>query len=148
MRAWPSATSTSRAPPRRPRGLGERATGLALDVTDAASFEAFLDAAEERLGRLDVLVNNAGIMWVGRFDEEPEAVALKQFDVNFHGVLRGMKLAVPRMRARGRGQIVNVASSASKIAPPGEATLLRHEARRVRLQRGRPRGAARAAACR
>ncbi len=103
-------------------GLGERAAGLALDVTDAASFAAFLDAAEERLGPLDVLVNNAGIMWVGRFDEEPEAVALKQFDVNLHGVLRGMKLAAARMRARGRGHIVNVASSASKIAPPGEAT--------------------------
>ena len=102
--------------------LGECAAGFHLDVTDGASFEAFLDTAEERLGALDVLVNNAGIMWVGRFDAEPEEVALKQFDVNLHGVLRGMKLAAARMRARGRGHIVNVASSASKIAPPGEAT--------------------------
>ena len=103
-------------------GLGERAAGFALDVTDAGSFAAFLDAAEERLGPLDVLVNNAGIMWVGRFHEEPEEVALRQFDVNLHGVLRGTKLAATRMCERGRGQIVNVASSASKIAPPGEAT--------------------------
>ena len=103
-------------------GLGERAAGLALDVTDAGSFAAFLDAAEARLGPLDVLVNNAGIMWVGRFHDEPEEVALRQFDVNLHGVLRGTKLAATRMRERGRGQIVNVASSASKIAPPGEAT--------------------------
>ena len=103
-------------------GLGERAAGFALDVTDTGSFASFLDAAEERLGPLDVLVNNAGIMWVGRFDEEPEAVALRQFDVNVHGVLRGMKLASARMRTRGRGHIVNVASSASKIAPPGEAS--------------------------
>ena len=102
--------------------LGERAAGFALDVTDAASFAAFLDAAEARLGPVDVLVNNAGIMWVGRFQEEPEDVALRQFDVNLHGVLRGTKLAAARMRERGRGQIVNVASSASKIAPPGEAT--------------------------
>ena len=102
--------------------LGERAAGFVLDVTDSASFASFLDAAEERLGPLDVLVNNAGIMWVGRFDEEPEPVALKQFDVNLHGVVRGMKLAAVRMRARGRGHIVNVASSASKIGPPGEAT--------------------------
>jgi short-subunit dehydrogenase len=102
--------------------LGERAAGFALDVTDGASFEAFLDAAEERLGPVDVLVNNAGIMWVGRFEQEPEEVALRQFDVNLHGVLRGTKLAAVRMRERGSGQIVNVASSASKIAPPGEAT--------------------------
>ena len=102
--------------------LGERAAGFALDVTDAGSFAAFLDAAEARLGPLDVLVNNAGIMWVGRFHEEPEEVALRQFDVNLHGVLRGTKLAAVRMRERGRGQIVNVASSASKLAPAGEAT--------------------------
>ena len=102
--------------------LGERAAGFALDVTDTASFAAFLDAAEARLGQVDVLVNNAGIMWVGRFHEEPEEVALRQFDVNLHGVLRGTKLAAVRMRERGRGHIVNVASSASKIAPPGEAT--------------------------
>jgi short-subunit dehydrogenase len=102
--------------------LGEQAAGFALDVTDAGSFAAFIDAAEERLGPVDVLVNNAGIMWVGRFHEEPEEVALRQFDVNLHGVLRGTKLAAVRMRERGRGQIVNVASSASKIAPPGEAT--------------------------
>jgi len=103
-------------------GLGERAAGFPLDVTDAGSFAAFLDAAEDSFGPLDVLVNNAGIMWVGRFDEEPEAFAIRQFDVNVHGVLRGMKLAAARMRARGRGHIVNVASSASKIAPPGEAS--------------------------
>ena len=110
-----SATATAAA-------LGERAAGFALDVTDTASFAAFLDAAEARLGQVDVLVNNAGIMWVGRFHEEPEDVALRQFDVNLHGVLRGTKLAAVRMRERGRGHIVNVASSASKIAPPGEAT--------------------------
>ncbi|MGH3392986.1 MAG: SDR family NAD(P)-dependent oxidoreductase, partial [Actinomadura sp.] len=48
--------------------------------------------------------------------------ALRQFDVNLHGVLRGMKLMLPRMRARGHGHVVNIASAASKVAPPGEAT--------------------------
>jgi short-subunit dehydrogenase len=102
--------------------LGGRAVGLELDVTDSDSFAGFLDAAERALGPVDVLVNNAGVMWVGRFGEEPEEVALRQFDVNLHGVIRGTKLAAARMRARGRGQIVNVASAASKVAPPGEAT--------------------------
>lgn len=98
------------------------AVGLPVDVTDTASFEAFLDAAEADLGPLDVLVNNAGIMWVGRFEDESEATALRQFDVNFHGVARGLRLAVPRMRARGRGHVVTVASAGSRVAPAGEAT--------------------------
>ncbi len=98
--------------------IGRGAAGVELDVTDTASFRAFLDAA----GPIDVLVNNAGIMWVGPFADEPEDVALRQMDVNFHGVVRGMKLALPAMRERGCGQIVNIASAASKIGSPGEAT--------------------------
>jgi NADP-dependent 3-hydroxy acid dehydrogenase YdfG len=104
------------------RRVGGGAVGLALDVTDSDSFATFLAAAEQAHGALDVLVNNAGIMWVGPFDEEPEATALAQFDVNLHGTIRGMKLALPAMRARGRGHVVNVASSASKVLPRGEAT--------------------------
>ncbi|MFI8074050.1 SDR family oxidoreductase [Streptomyces sp. NPDC086033] len=101
---------------------GGRLLGLSLDVTDTPSFEHFLSAVETRLGPIDVLINNAGIMWVGPFAEEPEEAALRQFDVNVHGVLRGMKLAIPGMRKRGRGHVVNIASAASKVAPPGEAT--------------------------
>jgi hypothetical protein len=67
---------------------------------------------------VDVLVNNAGIMWVGSFADEPEAVARKQFDVNFHGVVRGTRLAL----AGGTRTVVTVASAASFIAPAGEAT--------------------------
>ncbi|MFF3288707.1 SDR family oxidoreductase [Streptomyces sp. NPDC003023] len=104
------------------RQSGGRTIGLQLDVTDSASFERFLDRAQERFGPLDVLVNNAGIMWVGPFADEAEHTALRQFDVNVHGVLRGMKLAAPRMRARGAGHIVNIASAASRISPRGEAT--------------------------
>ena len=61
-------------------------------------------------------------MWVGAFDEEPETAAERMLDVNFHGVARGVRAAAPRMRARGSGQIVTVASVASHIAPAGEAT--------------------------
>lgn len=103
--------------------LGADAAGFPLDVTDAGSFAAFLAGAEEHFSRpLDVLVNNAGIMWVGRFEDEPEAVAIRQFDVNLHGTIRGMKLALPGMRDRGAGHVVNVASAASKLPPAGEAT--------------------------
>jgi hypothetical protein len=93
-----------------------------VDVTDSGSFRAYLDQAERQLGPLDVLVNNAGVMWVGAFEHEPEDAALRQFDVNFHGVVRGMKLAIPGMRRRGSGHIVNVASAASKLPPAGEAS--------------------------
>jgi NAD(P)-dependent dehydrogenase (short-subunit alcohol dehydrogenase family) len=98
------------------------AEGFALDVTSTDSFRAFLDLVAEHLGPVDVLVNNAGVMWVGPFDEEPESAAQRQIDVNLHGVVRGVKLAAPAMRERGRGQIVTIASAASKLPPPGEAT--------------------------
>lgn len=92
------------------------------DVTDSASLGGFLSAVEDRWGPIDVLVNNAGVMWVGRFDEEPEAATERQLAVNLHGVIRGVKLAAPAMRARGRGHIVTVASAAAKLSPAGEAT--------------------------
>ncbi|MFI0088152.1 SDR family NAD(P)-dependent oxidoreductase [Streptomyces bobili] len=54
---------------------------------------------------------------------EPEDAALRQFDVNVHGVQRGMKLVIPAMRERGRGHVVNIASAASKVAPAGPQRL-------------------------
>jgi NADP-dependent 3-hydroxy acid dehydrogenase YdfG len=102
--------------------LGDGAAGFDLDVTRRDSFAAFLDAAEERLGPLDVLVNNAGIMVLGRFLDEDDDTAGRMVDVNVHGVLLGMKLALPRMTARGRGHIVNMASQAGTFGAPGGAT--------------------------
>jgi NADP-dependent 3-hydroxy acid dehydrogenase YdfG len=99
------------------------AVGLALDVTQRHSFTAFVDAAEAAQGPLDVLVNNAGIMPIGPFLEEPDEVARRLFDVNVHGVILGMKIVLPRMVARGSGHVVNLASAAGRMASlPGEAT--------------------------
>ena len=102
--------------------MGPNAAGFALDVTRRDSFEAFIDAAEERFGPLDVLVNNAGIMPLGRFIDEDEATAVRMVDINLHGVIHGMKLALPRMMARNRGHVVNIASQAGKYGAPGGAT--------------------------
>ncbi|MFD4295396.1 SDR family oxidoreductase [Rhodococcus sp. NPDC058532] len=102
--------------------LPGEAAGFALDVTNEDSFTDFLDAVEAKWGPIDVLVNNAGVMWVGRFDEETEQATRRQLEVNLHGVIRGVRLTAPRMRARGRGQIVTVASAASRLSPAGEAT--------------------------
>jgi NAD(P)-dependent dehydrogenase (short-subunit alcohol dehydrogenase family) len=98
------------------------ALGLGLDVTDPESFASFLDEVETALGPLDVLVNNAGIQHLGPFLEEDAAATRRQFDVNVFGVVNGMRLALPRLLRRPEGHLVNVASSAGKIAPPGIAT--------------------------
>ncbi len=95
--------------------------GAALDVTSRESFAAFLATVADRLGPLDVLINNAGVMHVGPFLEEDDAWTRRQVDVNLHGVILGMKLALPAMVARGSGQVVNVASAAAKIGVPREA---------------------------
>ena len=102
--------------------LGPYARGFQLDVTDRESFEAFVADAEAELGPLDVLVNNAGIMQLGSFLEESDVVAERQVDINVHGVMFGMKIALPRFVARGRGHLVNIASSAGKGGFAGGAT--------------------------
>jgi NAD(P)-dependent dehydrogenase (short-subunit alcohol dehydrogenase family) len=98
------------------------ATAYQLDVTDKGSFAAFLDRVEADLGPLDVMINNAGILHLGPFLEEDEASQVRQVDINLHGAMTGTKLALRRMLPRGRGHIVNLASSAGKLAPPGIAT--------------------------
>jgi NAD(P)-dependent dehydrogenase (short-subunit alcohol dehydrogenase family) len=102
--------------------LGSNVSAYEVDVTDKDSFEAFLDAAEADLGALDILVNNAGIMQLGRFIDEDDATAIRQVDINVHGVIYGTKSALRRMRPRNRGHIVNIASSAGKAGVPGGAT--------------------------
>ncbi len=102
--------------------LGPSAVGLPLDVTERDSFAAFLDEAERQLGPIDVLVNNAGIMQIGRFIDEDDLTARRMVDINLHGVILGMKLALARMIPRDRGHIVNISSQAGKFGAPGGAT--------------------------
>ncbi|MCF8570233.1 SDR family NAD(P)-dependent oxidoreductase [Gordonia sp. HY002] len=93
--------------------------GIELDVTDAASIERFLDTVEERVGPVDVLVNNAGIMPVGSFLDYDEALIRRTVEIDFVGVILGTRAAARRMAARGGGQIVNIASVAGRLAAPG-----------------------------
>ena len=102
--------------------LGPRAAAFALDVTDRASFAAFLAAVEDRFGVVDALVNNAGIMPLGPFVEEDDVTARRLVDINVHGVMLGMKLALPGFVARGQGHLINIASAAGKSPYPGGAT--------------------------
>jgi NAD(P)-dependent dehydrogenase (short-subunit alcohol dehydrogenase family) len=102
--------------------LGASTVALPLDVTDRGSFADFLDETERQLGALDVLINNAGIMQIGRFIDEDDMTARRMIDINLHGVILGTKLALERMLPRGRGHIVNIASQAGKFGAPGGAT--------------------------
>jgi NADP-dependent 3-hydroxy acid dehydrogenase YdfG len=102
--------------------LGGETIAVGLDVCDRASFRRFLDEVEERLGPLDVLVNNAGIMQLARLVDEDDAAARRQVDINVHGVLHGCKEALPRMLARNAGHVVNIASTAGRVSFAGAAT--------------------------
>ncbi|MCW2587710.1 MAG: short chain dehydrogenase [Mycobacterium sp.] len=93
-----------------------------LDVTDHDSFAGFLDDVEERLGPIDVLVNNAGILPVGRLVDEPDALTRRALAVNVYGVIVGTKVAARRMLNRRSGHIINVASVNSETPSPGVAT--------------------------
>jgi NAD(P)-dependent dehydrogenase (short-subunit alcohol dehydrogenase family) len=93
-----------------------------LDVTDADSFSGFLDDVERQLGPIDVLINNAGIMPLGRIVDEADAVTRRILDINVYGVVLGSKLAARRMVPRGRGHIINVASLAGETYLAGAAT--------------------------
>jgi NAD(P)-dependent dehydrogenase (short-subunit alcohol dehydrogenase family) len=93
-----------------------------LDVTDRDSFSDFLDTVERQIGPIDVLINNAGIMPVGRIVDEPDAVTRRILDINVYGVILGSKLAAQRMVPRGSGHVINVASVAGELYAAGLAT--------------------------
>jgi NAD(P)-dependent dehydrogenase (short-subunit alcohol dehydrogenase family) len=101
--------------------IGPLARGFAVDVGSRDSFGAFVAAAEEGAGPIDVLVNNAGVMPLGRFLDEPDATSRTTLDVNLWGVIHGMQLVLPGMVERRRGHVVNVASMMGKLPVPGAA---------------------------
>ncbi|MFE3553348.1 SDR family oxidoreductase [Streptomyces sp. NPDC059193] len=89
-----------------------------LDVTDAADVNAFVAAARERYGRVDVMVNNAGVMPLSPLDALRVEEWDRTIDVNVRGVLYGIAAALPVMRAQGAGHFVNVASvGAYEVSP-------------------------------
>ncbi|MEV6677590.1 SDR family oxidoreductase [Streptomyces erythrochromogenes] len=89
-----------------------------LDVTDAGDVRGFVAAAGERYGRVDVMVNNAGVMPLSPLDALEVEEWDRMIDVNVRGVLYGIAAALPVMRAQGAGHIVNIASvGAYEVSP-------------------------------
>ncbi len=96
-------------------------SGHPLDVTDRESFAVFLDKARaDGGGHIDVLINNAGVMPVGPFLDQPQHAIRSAIEVNFYGVLNGCQLVLPEMVKRRSGHIVNIASLAGMVALPGQ----------------------------
>jgi len=102
--------------------LGGEIVGLPLNVTDPDSFAAFLDSAEDALGPIDVLVNNAGIMPTGLFADEDPTMTDRILDINLRGVITGSRLATTRFTRQGGGHLINIASLAGVSGFPGLAT--------------------------
>ena len=101
--------------------LGAQIAWQELDVTDADSFEAFVAAAESRYGRIDALVNNAGVMPLSSLAALKRDEWKKMIDVNIHGVLNGIAAVLPRFTAQQSGHVVNVASIAAHFVMPTAA---------------------------
>jgi short-subunit dehydrogenase len=93
-----------------------------LDVTNAASIKAFFDTCEDRLGPLDIHINNAGIMPLSPLLDETDEATLRILQVNVWGVIATTREIGRRMTERGKGHIVNVASTAGKQGVAGGAS--------------------------
>ncbi len=93
-------------------------TFLDLDVSSDESVIAVVQQVIERFGRIDVLINNAGIGSAGAAEESSVAQAQRVFDVNVFGVMRMTKAVLPHMRAQGGGRVINVSSVLGFLPAP------------------------------
>ena len=100
---------------------GGTAVPLEVDVTDEGQARAFVETAAERFGRLDSLVNNAGVMLLGPVEQADSEQWRTMIDVNVLGLLYCTSAALPIMRAQESGDIVNVSSVAGRFARAGNA---------------------------
>jgi NADP-dependent 3-hydroxy acid dehydrogenase YdfG len=99
-------------------GKGGLARARAVDVTSRAAVRGFIDFAKAELGRIDVMVNNAGVMPLSPMSALQVDEWDYMIDVNIRGVLNGIAAVLPDMKARGSGQIINVASVGAHVVVP------------------------------
>lgn len=102
------------------RAAGGAATYVHLNVTNEADWRAAVTTAVNQYGKLNVLVNNAGILLRGRIEETSEDDWDRIMAVNVKGVFLGTKHAIPAMRQAGGGSIINISSTAGLVGSPGE----------------------------
>lgn len=100
---------------------GRKVVALACDVRDPAQVKATFDAATGALGKIDILVNNAGTSQTGKFDDITDEVWQADFDLKLFAAIRLIRLALPGMRERQWGRIINVLNVGAKAPGGGSA---------------------------
>ncbi|MCW2295457.1 oxidoreductase [Rhodococcus erythropolis] len=100
-------------------GAAEDLLPVALDITDPHQVELAVDAATEKFGRIDVLVNNAGYGQLGLFEETSLDLIKKQFETNTFGTMTVTRAVLPVMRAQGSGHIFTVSSISGTVGVTG-----------------------------
>ena len=91
---------------------------LELDVRNTTTINTAVSTLLDREGRLDVLINNAGVGITGPIEETPHEEILKAFDTNFHGPLHMIKAVLPQMRKQKNGLVINITSIAGYMGLP------------------------------
>ncbi|MCQ2003491.1 oxidoreductase [Rhizobium sp. NRK18] len=115
LEAGDSVTATARDPKQIDKlleGFAGRLHTLPLDVTDRAAVDEAVNAAKERFGRIDVLVNNAGYGQLGAFEEISSETVSRQFATNVFGVFDVTRAVLPVMRAQRSGHVISISSIA------------------------------------
>jgi cyclopentanol dehydrogenase len=102
------------------RAAGGQATYVHLDVTREADWRAAVATAVQTYGKLNVLINNAGILFRAKIEDTSEADWDRIMAVNVKGVFLGTKCAIPAMRQAGGGSIINISSTAGLVGSPSE----------------------------
>lgn len=103
------------------RSLGVRAESLTVDLNELDQAEGLIERAEQGLGPLDLLVNNAGVEYSSSFDRVPRDELLETINVNLTAPMLLTRKVLPGMLERGRGHVIFISSGAGKIGPAYEA---------------------------
>ena len=112
---WVVATARDAANVTAALGQHENLLAVSLDITDPAAAQAAADAAVERFGSIDVLVNNAGNFYAGYFEEISDKQFRAQMETNFFGPLNVTRAVLPVMRKQRRGHVITITSAAGII---------------------------------
>ncbi|CDZ37743.1 SDR family oxidoreductase [Neorhizobium galegae] len=117
-KGWNVVATMRRPDPELANAYPDRILVTALDVADPASIEAAIEAGIARFGGLDAVVNNAGITMVSIFEATPADAIRRIFETNVFGMVNVIQAAVPHLRRRGGGTVVNVGSGVGIAAMP------------------------------
>jgi NAD(P)-dependent dehydrogenase (short-subunit alcohol dehydrogenase family) len=113
--AGDTVVATVRDPARHPFGAGDTVDVRRLDVTDQASIDDCVDSVLEDFGRVDVLVNNAGVHLLGAVEDMGEAEFRRVFETNFFGSVNLARAVLPAMREAGSGHVISVSSIGARV---------------------------------